>query len=104
LRLTASEALFCQPRCDCLPLQALRASARPGSRCRQVASDLVSNFDDGVFLVELAPLSDPDLLLDTISRSLNLSREATQSIEDALFEYLSERRLLLVLDNFEHLL
>ena len=70
----------------------------------QVASDLVSNFDDGVFLVELAPLSDPDLLWDTIARSLNLSREATQSIEDALFEYLSERRLLLVLDNFEHLL
>ncbi len=70
----------------------------------QVASDLVGNFDDGVFLVEFAPVSDPDLLWDTIAHALELSPESTQSIEDALFEHLSERRLLLVLDNFEHLL
>lgn len=69
-----------------------------------VASDLLDTFEDGVFLVELASASDPDLLPDTIARTLGLKPEGSQSVEDLLLKHLSERRIMLVLDNFEHLL
>jgi predicted ATPase/transcriptional regulator with XRE-family HTH domain len=69
-----------------------------------VASNLVSEFEDGVFMVELAPISDPGLLSATIARTLGIEGDDTQPVEEALLKYLSERRLLLLLDNFEHLL
>ncbi|MDQ6695436.1 MAG: tetratricopeptide repeat protein [Chloroflexota bacterium] len=70
----------------------------------QVASNLAGNFEDGVFLVELAPIRDPDLLSATVARTLGLKEEATQTVEDLLLKHLSDRRMLLVLDNFEQLL
>ena len=70
----------------------------------QVAADLLDAFEDGVFLVELAPVSDPDLLPETIARTLGLKAEGAQPLEDLVLKHLSERRMLLVLDNFEHLL
>ena len=70
----------------------------------EVAARLQDAFEDGVFLVELAPLSNPDLLADTIARTLGVKAEGAQPVEDALLKYLSERKMLLVLDNMEHLL
>jgi predicted ATPase/DNA-binding XRE family transcriptional regulator/Tfp pilus assembly protein PilF len=70
----------------------------------QVAADLLDTFEDGVYLVELAPASDPDLLLDVIARTLSLKSDGSQPVEEILLKHLSERRTLLVLDNFEHLL
>jgi predicted ATPase len=70
----------------------------------QVAADLLDSFNDGVFLVELAPVSDPDLLADTIARTLGLKPEGAQPVEDLLLKHMSERRMMLVLDNLEHLL
>lgn len=70
----------------------------------EVAAELLDAFEDGVFLVDLAPVSDPDLLPDTIARTLGVKAESVQPVEDSLLKYLSERKMLLVLDNLEHLL
>jgi predicted ATPase/class 3 adenylate cyclase len=72
---------------------AIRIGARVGSRLR-----------DGVFFVDLSPLNDPALVGPTIARSLGLSDQAERPIVDLLKTYLEPRELLLVLDNFEHLL
>jgi class 3 adenylate cyclase len=70
----------------------------------RVAARLSSAFADGVFFVDLAPLNDPSLVGPTIARSLGLSDQAEQPIVDLLKGHLERRELLLVLDNFEHLL
>jgi len=72
----------------------------------QVASDLVHDFANGVRFVSLGPISDPELVIPTIAQALDLPE-----IEDAgqgqtqplqrLKTYLCEKRVLLVLDNFE---
>jgi predicted ATPase/DNA-binding CsgD family transcriptional regulator len=70
----------------------------------QVAAQVLDDFADGVYLVELAPLRDPELVADTVARSLGLSNATGQSIAAALENYLGNKELLLVLDNFEHIL
>jgi predicted ATPase/transcriptional regulator with XRE-family HTH domain len=69
----------------------------------RVADELSSEFVDGVFLVELAPLSDPALVLPTIARVLG-RYEVTTSLFDDLAHYLHEKRMLLLLDNIEHMI
>ena len=68
----------------------------------EVASRVVEEFPDGVIFVDLAPLGDANLVLPTIARSLGL-RE-TGSLHEALRAVLAPRHLLLLLDNFEHVL
>ena len=70
----------------------------------RVATLLLDSFPDGVWFVALAPLTDPDQVLPAIARTLGV-REATSATPDArLATWLRERRLLLLLDNFEQLL
>ena len=59
---------------------------------------------DGVFFVDLAPLSDPTLVGPTVAHSLGLSEEPQRPIIELLKEHLALRNVLLLLDNFEHLL
>lgn len=70
----------------------------------QVAADLLDSFPDGTWLIELAPLSDPDLISGTIQDTLGLVEQRGISILQALQEYLSEKEVLLILDNCEHLI
>lgn len=70
----------------------------------EIAAQMLENFDDGVFLVELAAIDDPDLILPGIARVLGLKESGEQPIEETLTGFLQERRILLLLDNFEHLL
>src|SRR5205814_4274667 len=70
----------------------------------QVASDVLDHFEDGVFLVELAPVSDPGEVMLAVARSLGLKESGDQPVEEALLDYTRERRMLLLLDNLEHLL
>ena len=70
----------------------------------QVASDLVEHFEDGAYLVDLAPVSDPDLVIPAIVHALGLRETAGQSIEDLLLSHVRGKRLLLLLDNFEQVL
>lgn len=68
------------------------------------ASAVGGAFKDGICFVALAPISDPDLVVPTIVRRLGLQELGRIPLEEILLSHLRERRLLLVLDNFEHLL
>ena len=69
----------------------------------QVAADLVEAFAEGVWFVDLAPLSDPALVPQTVAATLRVREEPGRPILITLSEYLQPRHLLLVLDNCEHL-
>jgi predicted ATPase/transcriptional regulator with XRE-family HTH domain len=69
-----------------------------------VAAALAADFVDGVVFVDLAPLHDARLVPATISRALGVSETVGRSARKLLVEHLRAKRLLLVLDNFEHLL
>jgi predicted ATPase/class 3 adenylate cyclase len=70
----------------------------------RVASELVEEFADGAWFVELAPLSDPLRVPQAVASALHIKEEPGQSMLDVLVAQLADRRLLLVLDNCEHLL
>jgi predicted ATPase/DNA-binding SARP family transcriptional activator len=70
----------------------------------QAAAGLDSDYPDGVFWVELAPLRHANLVLPTIANAIGLTTQPNQSIEHTTHEYLAARKALLVLDNLEHLL
>ena len=69
-----------------------------------VAHAATGNHADGVWLVELAPLSDPQLVAPTVARTLGLTLSMTEGSVDALQKLIEDKSLLLVLDNCEHLL
>jgi len=66
------------------------------------AARLVEGFPDGAAFVALAPLGDATLVIPTIARSLGLQESTGMPPLDAVREYLRGRKMLLVLDNFEH--
>jgi predicted ATPase/DNA-binding SARP family transcriptional activator len=68
-----------------------------------VADVLEPELRDGAVFVSLAPVSSPELLVPTIAEALDV-REGARSLAEGVIEHLRERRLLLVLDNFEQLL
>jgi predicted ATPase/class 3 adenylate cyclase len=70
----------------------------------QAAAELVDEFPDGVYLVGLESVEDPALVVPTIAQTLGVNETGSQNLDDALFQSLTERAVLLVLDNFEHLL
>jgi len=69
----------------------------------QVAADLLDAYPDGVWLVELAPLSDPSLVPQAVAAALSVREQAGRPVLDTLAEHLRARSLLLVIDNCEHL-
>jgi len=68
----------------------------------QVAAEASDQFPDGTWFVSLAPLSDPDLVIPTIAETLAVREVAGQSQLDQLKDSLREKHMLLLLDNFEH--
>ena len=68
----------------------------------QVAADLSDQFASGVFFVNLAPLSDPALVIPTIAEALAIREGSGQALLSRLTEELRQRQMLLLLDNFEH--
>jgi predicted ATPase len=79
------------------------AGAGKSSLALQVAGQQVGSFPDGVWMVELAPVSDSALVLSTIAAALGVRDQSQSSPELALADYLREKDLLLVIDNCEHL-
>ncbi|MGZ6636707.1 MAG: adenylate/guanylate cyclase domain-containing protein [Solirubrobacteraceae bacterium] len=67
----------------------------------QLAADMIDGFSDGVFFVSLAPISDPELVVPTIAQTLGLREQGGEPLLEILTEYLREKQLLLLLDNFE---
>ena len=70
----------------------------------QVAMDLSEVFIHGVCLVQLAPISDPDLVVPTIAQTLGLRDVEERSLFESLKAFLRDKHLLLLLDNFEQVL
>ena len=68
-----------------------------------VAQELVEEFEDGVWWVELAPISDPKLLVRAVAAVLDVPESQETSSTGDLVDYLRPRQTLLVLDNCEHL-
>jgi predicted ATPase/class 3 adenylate cyclase/Tfp pilus assembly protein PilF len=70
----------------------------------QAAADLLDDFPDGTFLVPLATLIEAEQFLPTVAETLGVREIGEQPLAESLKDYLRERRLLLVLDNFEQVL
>ncbi len=72
--------------------------------CLQVARNLHETFPDGVWLVELAPIADSNLIAQTTASALGLRESAERPILESVLAYLQEKQCLLILDNCEHLI
>jgi predicted ATPase len=70
----------------------------------QAGAELLEDFDDGVFFVSLASITDPDLVPSTIAKPLGVKESTGQSVTETLEGYLKQKHLLLILDNFEQVL
>ena len=70
----------------------------------QSAGLLTGEYDSGVFFVPLAPIVDPDLVIPTIAQTLDVPEIPGLAMIDCLTNYLKNRSLLLVLDNFEQVI
>jgi predicted ATPase/class 3 adenylate cyclase len=70
----------------------------------QAAADLLEDFPDGTFFVPLVTLTEAELFLPAVAETLGVRETGEQPLVESLKDYLGERRLLLLLDNFEQVL
>src|SRR4051812_14939885 len=70
----------------------------------EVGAELAGEFPEGVWLVELAALSEPSAVTAAIATALGITPQGDSALIDTVAEALTGRRLLLVLDNCEHVL
>jgi predicted ATPase/class 3 adenylate cyclase/DNA-binding CsgD family transcriptional regulator len=70
----------------------------------EIAAQVAADFEDGVWYVDLAPTTHPDVVPVAVARALGLPDQPGQSAVDSLVGFLRNRRVLVVLDNCEHLL
>jgi hypothetical protein len=66
----------------------------------QAAADLLDEFPDGTFFAPLATLSEAQLFLPAVAETLGVRETGEQPLDESLKDYLSERRMFLLLDNF----
>lgn len=70
----------------------------------QVAADLIDEFSNGVWVIELAPLFDPLLVPSAFVRPQRITEPPGQDTLSTLVNYLKDKEILLILDNSEHLI
>jgi predicted ATPase/class 3 adenylate cyclase/Flp pilus assembly protein TadD len=70
----------------------------------QAAADLLDDFPDGTYFAQLATLTEGELFSSAVAETLGVRETGEQPLDEGLKDYLRERRLLLVLDNFEQVL
>lgn len=70
----------------------------------QIGANMLEQFPDGVWLIELAPISDPALVAQTVASVVGVKEAAGCSLTQTLLETLKPRTTLLILDNCEHLI
>jgi predicted ATPase/DNA-binding XRE family transcriptional regulator len=69
-----------------------------------VAAGSIGRRAEGVWLVELAPLADPSLVAGAIASALGVAEQSDRPVLDTLLQHLKHRRVVLVLDNCEHVI
>lgn len=69
----------------------------------QAAEEIIEDYPDGVWLVELAPLTDPQLIPERVAAALTVQQQPGRELFDTLADFLRRKELLLLLDNVEHL-
>jgi non-specific serine/threonine protein kinase len=69
-----------------------------------VASEVVEGFEDGVWLVDLAPLADPSLVPQALASTLGVREQPARLLTETLSDSLGSKKVLVVLDNCEHLI
>jgi predicted ATPase len=70
----------------------------------QAAAELLPRFRDGAWLVELAPVVEPEALVEVVARALDVAERQGQSLAASMTDFLRAKQLLVLLDNCEHLL
>lgn len=70
----------------------------------EAAAEAADRYADGVWLVELAPLSDPGLVAQEVGRALGVHEQPSQPAIETVLDFLRSKELLLLLDNCEHLI
>ena len=70
----------------------------------EVAKQLSEDCSEGTFFVPLAPIADHELVAATIAKALGIREVGTRPIVDSLLDFFSDREVLLILDNFEHVI
>ncbi|MBK8551580.1 MAG: tetratricopeptide repeat protein [Ignavibacteria bacterium] len=69
----------------------------------QIAADVIDDFDHGVWIAELSPVFEPEILPNVIMKVLGLMEEPNRNTGDTLCDYLKDKKLLIILDNCEQL-
>jgi predicted ATPase/class 3 adenylate cyclase len=67
----------------------------------QAAANLLDDFEDGAYFVELAALTNHNLVASAIAQTLGVRESANRSLQETLQDYLREKHMLLIFDNFE---
>jgi diguanylate cyclase (GGDEF)-like protein len=70
----------------------------------QAAAERVEDFPDGTYLISLASVASPELILPAVAEALGFTFSGRRDLKSQLLDYLREKELLLVMDNFEHLM
>jgi predicted ATPase/class 3 adenylate cyclase len=70
----------------------------------QTGAELLDRFSDGVWLADLATITDPELVSSVVAKVLGMSQQETERVDESLPVWLRRKHLLLILDNCEHVL
>ncbi len=70
----------------------------------QVGTELLDRFADGVWLVDLAPIADPELVSSVVAQTLGISQQEGCRVDESIPPWLKRKQLLLIFDNCEHVL
>ncbi|CAN5480562.1 LuxR family transcriptional regulator [soil metagenome] len=69
-----------------------------------LGAQVLSSFPDGVFFVDLSPLNDAALVIPALAQALSLKEAPGRTLQQSLTEHLSSKDMLVILDNFEHVI
>jgi predicted ATPase/Tfp pilus assembly protein PilF len=70
----------------------------------QVGAELLDRYPDGVWFVDLAPISDPELVSSVIAQAVGMQQQADRRVDEAIPLWLKRKKLVLIFDNCEHVL
>jgi predicted ATPase/class 3 adenylate cyclase len=70
----------------------------------QVGAELLDNYSDGVWLADFAPITDPELVSSVIAKDIGMPQVEGRRIDESIPPWLRRKKLLLILDNCEHVL